>query len=103
MRWLRGKLPKKNLVTFELQHASERARARRNCISLFEGREMTTPQSVLELVDIVADEALRAGVSASDGVLPAQAAFVRSLADEVQRRPPSEHWVAPLHALEGSR
>ncbi len=54
-------------------------------------------QSVFALVNAVADEAMRAGTASSDGALRAQAAFVRTLVDEVERRHPSEYWIAPLH------
>lgn len=55
----------------------------------------------MTLIDAIAEEASRIGVTASDGALRAQAAFVRALVDEVGRHHPSEPSVAPLHAQLG--
>jgi CheY-like chemotaxis protein len=54
-------------------------------------------QSAFALVNALDEEAKRAGIALSDDALCTQAAFVRSLVDEVERHHPSDHWIAPLH------
>jgi CheY-like chemotaxis protein len=54
-------------------------------------------QSAFALVNALTEEAKRAGIALSDDALCTQAAFVRSLVDEVEHRHPSDHWIAPLH------
>jgi CheY-like chemotaxis protein len=54
-------------------------------------------QAAFALVDSLAEEAKRAGIALADDPLCTQAAFVRSLVDEVEHRHPSDHWIAPLH------
>jgi CheY-like chemotaxis protein len=58
-------------------------------------------RSALTIIDAIAEETTRIGVTASDSALRAQAAFVRALVDEVGRHHPSEASVAPLHAQLG--
>jgi len=58
-------------------------------------------RSALTIIDAIAEETTRIGVTASDGALRTQAALVRALVDEVGRHHPSEPSVAPLHAQLG--
>jgi CheY-like chemotaxis protein len=58
-------------------------------------------RSALTLIDAIAEETARIGVTASSNTVRAQAAFVRTLVDEVGRRHPSERSVAPLHTQLG--
>jgi len=58
-------------------------------------------RSALTIIDAIAEETTRIGVTATDGALRAQAAFVRALVDEVGRHHPSKPDVAPLHAQLG--
>jgi CheY-like chemotaxis protein len=55
-------------------------------------------QATFELLELLTEEANRAGIALSDTPLCAQAAFVRTLLDEVERRHPADYWIAPLHA-----
>lgn len=50
-----------------------------------------------ELLETVNELATQLGQTSSDPALHTQAAFVRSMVDEVRRYHPSEHWIAPLH------
>lgn len=58
-------------------------------------------QSVLTLVDAIAEDATHIGLSTSDDGLRAQAALVRALVDELGHRHPSEKRMAALHAQLG--
>jgi CheY-like chemotaxis protein len=58
-------------------------------------------QAAFELLELLTEEASRAGIALSDAPLTAQAAFVRTLLDEVERRHPADYWIAPLHAQLG--
>ena len=58
-------------------------------------------RSALTIVDAIAEETSRIGVTAVDNALRAQAAFVRAIVDEVGRYHPSDRSVAPLHAQLG--
>jgi CheY-like chemotaxis protein len=54
-------------------------------------------QSAFALVNTLTEEARRVGIALADDPLCTQAAFVRSLVDEVKHHHPSDHWIAPLH------